>query len=84
MIFPDKLILINGTNEILQLSDEPLAPFADEDTVDSTVTTSIPDIYPIFPTIDLTEEHIYRLQNNTGVYPSLLWLIFNINNIDDW
>ncbi|KAL5019689.1 hypothetical protein ScPMuIL_002581 [Solemya velum] len=85
--FKDKLILINGVNEILQLSNKPLAPFADEETVDSSVTTAIPDIYPIFPTIDLTESHIYRLQNNTGFlqepkhrYPHTLFMA----NKDFW
>ncbi|KAK2143922.1 hypothetical protein NP493_4363g00000 [Ridgeia piscesae] len=59
-------ILIQGEVEYLMSSNQPLAPFGSEDVIDSSVTHSLPDMFPVAPTIDLKHQHIWRDTNITG------------------
>ncbi|XP_064650784.1 large ribosomal subunit protein mL37-like [Lineus longissimus] len=59
-------IMIKGSHQYLITSDRPLAPFADETMVDDSVQHTMPDLFPLFPTIDLHKTNLYTMENNTG------------------
>jgi len=46
--------------------NQPLPPFADEETVDASTGHVLPDLFPIAPTIDLRKQHVWRPENITG------------------
>lgn len=48
------------------LTQEPLQPFANNDEVADTVSTPLPDLFPVFPIVDLKKSHVYEIQNDTG------------------
>ena len=56
-------IQIQGSSEMMIYSTHALRPFGDEETIDSTVTHTLPNLYPLAPTIDLKREHVYREEN---------------------
>ena len=47
-------------------ADTPLAPFATDEQLDDSVMHTLPDLYPVAPTIDLKPSHVYRDENITG------------------
>ena len=47
-------------------SNQPLPPFADEETVDASTSHVLPDIFPVAPTMDLRKQHVWRPENITG------------------
>lgn len=63
-----KPVIIRGLSEWLVTSDKPITPFADENIVDASVNYTLPNMYPIVPTIDLVKENNYTLEHNLGKY----------------
>ncbi|KAI0231495.1 39S ribosomal protein L37, mitochondrial [Lamellibrachia satsuma] len=59
-------IWIRGEVEWLMSANRPLAPFTSEEVLDSSVTHSLPDMFPVAPTIDLKHQHVWRDTNITG------------------
>nr|KAG5686587.1 hypothetical protein BaRGS_013365 [Batillaria attramentaria] len=66
-IHEDKPVVVRGMSEWLITSNKALPRFADEETVDTTVNYTLPDLFPIAPTIDLHVDHNYTLDHNTGL-----------------
>ncbi|KAK7461162.1 hypothetical protein BaRGS_00038782 [Batillaria attramentaria] len=62
-----KPVVVRGMSEWLITSNKALPRFADEETVDTTVNYTLPDLFPIAPTIDLHVDHNYTLDHNTGL-----------------
>lgn len=67
VVLGKKHLRIQSTVEWLLTGRRPLAPFADEEAVDASVTHQLPDMFPVAPTVDLTHEHIWRYENITGL-----------------
>ena len=44
----------------------PLQPFATQEEVDKSVLHTLPDIFPVVPTIDLRLNHVWKEENITG------------------
>ena len=59
-------VVVRGLAEWLITSSQPLPRFADVDAVDATTGHTLPDLYPILPTIDLIQENNYTLEHNIG------------------
>ncbi|XP_029474351.1 39S ribosomal protein L37, mitochondrial [Rhinatrema bivittatum] len=60
------LLQVRGTNGLLLSSTRPLAPLASRDEILATENHVLETFYPISPTIDLQEAHIYAEKNSTG------------------
>jgi hypothetical protein len=56
------LIQIKRNADFAVFSKTPLPAIANEAEVSATVDHKFIDMYPIFPTIDLKDEHVYNLQ----------------------
>lgn len=66
VIYRDKPIVMQETLDVLLTSDQMLAPFGDESVVDASVMHKIPDMWPVFPTVDFLETNNYELLSDTG------------------
>ena len=54
------------TLDLVLTSDSMLPPFGDESDIDASVMHKIPDMWPVFPTVDFLETNNYELSNETG------------------
>ncbi|KAH9514887.1 hypothetical protein Btru_021263 [Bulinus truncatus] len=59
-------VIMKEQLDVLLTADKDLPPFADENVVDSSVTYKIPDMWPVFPTVDFLKTNNYDLNSNTG------------------
>ena len=57
---------MRGEGEWLMSANRPLPPFASEELMDASMTHSLPDMFPVAPTIDLKHQHVWRDDNITG------------------
>ena len=62
----DELIILRGKISYLLGSNKDLQPFADQEAVDQSTLYTMPDLFPVDPTIDLIKEHIYTDTIDTG------------------
>ncbi|KAK3769031.1 hypothetical protein RRG08_025550 [Elysia crispata] len=67
IMYKDKPIIMRETLDILLTSDQMLAPFGEEADIDASVMHKIPDMWPVFPTVDFLETNNYELSNETGM-----------------
>ncbi|KAK0069242.1 39S ribosomal protein L37 mitochondrial [Biomphalaria pfeifferi] len=66
IMYTGKAIIMKEPLDILLTSDQDLPPFADENAVDASVLYKIPDMWPIFPTVDFLKTNNYEILSNTG------------------
>jgi hypothetical protein len=59
-------IILRGKISYLLGSNKDLQPFADQEAVDQSTLYTMPDLFPVDPTIDLIKEHIYTDTIDTG------------------
>lgn len=59
------LVQIRRNSEFTLFTNKPLSPVAPQAQIDETVSHQLIDMYPIFPTIDLVDNHVYDLTENT-------------------
>lgn len=64
--FKGELIILRGKISYLLGSNKDLQPFADQEAVDQSTLYTMPDLFPVDPTIDLIKEHIYTDTIDTG------------------
>lgn len=82
----DDLIEIRSVCDFTITSKTALKPIADEKTVQDTAQYNLKEMYPIFPTIDLKEEHIYDLNKplvfgvNRNMSQNLTHTFVHLNN----
>ncbi|NXW66008.1 RM37 protein, partial [Eurystomus gularis] len=60
------LLQVRGLNGILMNSVAPIPPVASREEILATEEHALETFYPISPTIDLQEVHVYKLLNDTG------------------
>lgn len=58
-------IQIKRNSELCLFSKSPLSPLANIEQITNTVNYQFIDMFPIFPTIDLRDEHVYDATENT-------------------
>lgn len=58
--------------DVVLASHSPLPPFAGKAAIDESVTHKIPDMWPVFPTVDFLQTNNYELSNNFGELPLML------------
>jgi hypothetical protein len=63
----DDRILVRDTNDFSIFSKTPIEPFAGNRIVMQSVDHQFVDMFPIFPTIDLKNEKIYRSYEKTTI-----------------
>lgn len=69
------LLQVRGTSGIRLSAKDPLPPIASREEVEATRNHVLETFYPISPTIDLQECHVYDLKDDTGGKQSLLFLL---------
>uniref|UniRef100_H0VK64 Large ribosomal subunit protein mL37 n=1 Tax=Cavia porcellus TaxID=10141 RepID=H0VK64_CAVPO len=76
------LLQVRGTSGIRLSAKDPLPPIASREEVEATRNHVLETFYPISPTIDLQECHVYDLKDDTGFqegypypYPHTLYLM---------
>lgn len=63
VVYKGKPIVMKETLDTVLTSSDPLPPFGDEATVDASVSHKIPDMWPVFPTVDFLETNNYELNS---------------------
>nr|XP_039262149.1 39S ribosomal protein L37, mitochondrial-like [Styela clava] len=63
------LIMVKGSNAMQLLAPDPLENFANETQVKETEKMDLPDIFPVFPIVDLEKSQVYEPVNSTGLLP---------------
>ncbi len=82
-------LLIRRNSEFCLIGKKPLKPVVDQAGIKESGDYSFVNMYPVFPTIDLVDEHVYvRGENTFGVARgghSNLHTIFHVNedNLND-
>lgn len=66
-MFNGQQVVMKDTPDYLVMTRKPPSPFAHQTTVDATTTESIPDLFPILPTIDFKSTNHYTLADNIGL-----------------
>lgn len=66
----DDKVHASCTTDVLLASKAPVRRYADEDKVYATRDMSVPDIFPLAATIDLTKSHIYSNSSSLGYLDS--------------
>lgn len=61
----DELIQLRRNSEFAMFSKKSLKPLADSTEIQQTLDHKFVDMYPVFPTIDLLDEHVYDLNTST-------------------
>uniref|UniRef100_A0A0B7A4B7 39S ribosomal protein L37, mitochondrial n=1 Tax=Arion vulgaris TaxID=1028688 RepID=A0A0B7A4B7_9EUPU len=59
-------IIMKEDLDLLVTSDQMLPPFAGKDVMDASFQYTVPDMWPIHPTVDFMETNNYELTNHTG------------------
>lgn len=62
----EKHVMIRGKQTATVFSNGPIKPFASQDVVDESAVYSLPEMYPLIPTIDLIKQHIWRPEDISG------------------
>ncbi|CAL1527951.1 unnamed protein product [Lymnaea stagnalis] len=74
VIYKGKPIVMKESLDALLTSSDPLPPFGNEATVDASASHKIPDMWPVFPTVDFLETNNYELSSEIGIFNSNLKL----------
>ncbi|XP_059139870.1 large ribosomal subunit protein mL37-like [Physella acuta] len=64
--YKGKPIVMNEVLDLVLTSPSPLPLFADKSAVAESVGHKIPDMWPVFPTVDFLQTNNYTLSNNLG------------------
>ena len=79
--FTDKNLRIAGEFDCLALGRKPLEPFGDAQLVKESINYTLPDMYPVFPTIDFDQTNNYTLREQGGKNLNLSYFFCYKNRI---
>ncbi|ESO02640.1 hypothetical protein HELRODRAFT_161929 [Helobdella robusta] len=84
--YGDTDIFIKGNTDAMIYASKRLDPFVGPDVIDQSISFNLPSIYPLSPTIDLKNQHVWKYENLLGYkglgpfrhpHPHLMFLCYD-------